>query len=60
MLFKIFTTIFPEKPGSSTWIHTIPLEGPPLSAQEIMLIHQITKSFFGTLYIDFKTNVLRK
>jgi hypothetical protein len=50
----------PEKPDRPNWIHTIPLAGPALSAEEVMLIHQITKSFFGTLYMDYKTNVLKK
>lgn len=59
-LYAKFDLGIPEMPSCVNWIHTIPLAGPYLSAQEIMLIHQITKSFFGTLYYDFKTNVLKK
>jgi hypothetical protein len=59
-LYKKFNLGIPKKPGEPNWIHTIPLEGSNLSAEEVMLIHQITKSFFGTLHMDFKSNVLKK
>jgi len=36
------------------WIHTIPLPGANLSAEETLLMYQITQSLFWTIYMDYK------
>jgi hypothetical protein len=58
MVISLYTKFSLGKPSFKTdepnWIHSIPIKAKDLNEAETILIHQITRSLFGTVYMDFK------
>lgn len=50
----------PKYPPGPNWIHTVPIPGPRVAAQDEKLMYQIMQSFFWTLHYEFKMNVQGK